>query len=178
MTPTCINSEGTTAKLAVAAWPKPMFCQAKATTLAAINPMVTHWKRIERRGLSSERGMKTTGFSTFALGLARTNGRLTVLPRHPQDIGLAALVDVAAGHKQQIGQAIDVLEPRRGDAFAGLAGKLDHYALGAPAHRACHMQGRRSCTAARQHERSQRTELAVHGVDLVLEALDLSFAHA
>ena len=54
------SSLGMSAKLAAAVSPSPALCQTKTSTLAAIRPTVTHWKRIERSGLSSERGMKTT----------------------------------------------------------------------------------------------------------------------
>jgi hypothetical protein len=40
------------------------------------------------------------------------------------------------------------------------------------------VQRRRGRRAAGQHERPQRAQLSIHGVDLVLEALDLHFAHA
>ena len=60
MIPTCRSSEGTTAKLAAAVWPSPTLCQAKASALAAMSATVTHWKLMDRRGLSSDRGMKTT----------------------------------------------------------------------------------------------------------------------
>ena len=64
------------------------------------------------------------------------------------------------------------------DGLVGLAGELDHAALGAPANGARHVQRRRRGRAARQHEGAQRLELGVHRVDLVLEPLDLCIAHA
>ena len=54
------SSVGTSAKLAAAVGRAARSARRRPATLAAMRPTVTHWKRIERSGLSSERGMKTT----------------------------------------------------------------------------------------------------------------------
>jgi hypothetical protein len=55
------SSDGTRAKLAIEASPCGVFSSRNTITFAAIKLMVTHWKRTDRSGFSSERGMKTTG---------------------------------------------------------------------------------------------------------------------
>src|SRR5215468_5051438 len=101
------------AKLAAALARCGLLSNRKASTLAAMMPTVTHWKRIERSGLSSDRGMKTTACYLCAFFGWRRSGEelpLPVLPRHPQHIAFAELVHIAACHKDEVGKAVDVFE--------------------------------------------------------------------
>src|SRR5215213_6257720 len=111
----------------------------KTSTLAAIRPAVTHWKRIERRGLSSDRGMNTTSYILWLMRRA-----LSVLARHPKHIVGAAIVDVSAGNEQQVRQAVHVFQGRRTDGLVRQRGQFDHQALGAPANGTGHVQRRRA----------------------------------
>ena len=99
--------------------------------------------------------------------------RSAILARHPQHVGRALVVGVAAGDEQEVRQPVDVFERGGSDAFALGVGKRDHQALGAAADRAREMQIGGGGTAAGQHERAQRGETGVELVDLAFEPVDL-----
>src|SRR5262249_23441570 len=140
------SSEGMRAKLAIAAASVCMLPSRNTITLAAIRLTVTHWNAIDRRGFSSESGMKATVLYPPIAGLPGGRLRrpaLAVLAGPPQNVLSAEVVDVAAGHEQQVRQAVDVLQRRRAHGLVGIVGKPDDVALGAPADGARHMQRRR-----------------------------------
>src|SRR5262245_31459456 len=169
MTCTWNSSEGISAKLRMLACAPSVCCRANATTLAAISPTLTHWKRIERKGLSSDRGMKTTGAhplvgegSLLAWGGARASA---VLAGHPQHVAVAAIVGVAAGHEQEIGKPVDVLERWRAHVFVGLVGQRHHAPLRPPADGTRHVQRCGRGRAARKHERCERRQFGIELID-------------
>src|SRR5262245_40478348 len=153
-----------------------LFCRKNATTLATIRPTLTHWKLIERRGLSSERGMKTTGQVVLFCNRgasAQPPSTSTVLAGHPKHIGGAALIGGAAGHEQQIRQPIDVLQRGSTDVLVGRACQRHHAPLRAPANRARHVQRRGTGRATRQNEGGERRQLGIELVDFRLQAANL-----
>src|SRR5262249_12475432 len=81
--------------------------------------------------------------------------RSPVLSRDPEHVTRALLVAIAAGHEQQIGQAIDIFARRRRHALAGLVREFHDLPLGAPRDRSSEVQICGCGIAAGEHERAQ-----------------------
>ena len=83
----------------------------------------------------------------------------------------------AAPDEERVAEAVQVLRPRRDRPR--LARASSHVsALGAPADGAGHVEIGVEAAAAGEHERAQRRELVLAGVDLCLEEVDLGRGHA
>src|SRR6266568_3520961 len=79
----------------------------------------------------------------------------SVLPRYPQHVAGAVVVNVTARPEQEIGEPADVLDHRGGHAFVGTVTEFHDQPLGAPANGAREMQRCRGGRAAGKHERTQ-----------------------
>ena len=75
-------------------------------------------------------------------------------------------------HEEQIGEAVQVFERIGRDVLD--ARQRPGAALGAPAHRACHVAGGSSRAAARQNELLERRQRVVEAIELGLEPLDVA----
>ena len=90
--------------------------------------------------------------------------------------GCRRRVDMAGEHKQQVSQAVEILDCRGGNQRLWLAGERHHPPLGPAADGAGHMNRGSGRRAGRQNEAVERRQLGIEGIDLPLNRLHVGEA--
>src|SRR5579871_4920332 len=91
--------------------------------------------------------------------------------RAPQDVLASLVVQVSGKDEEVVRQPVDILDRCR--VHGTLFGERGHGAFGPARDRAGKVERRRRRLAAGQHERLQRLQRGIHGVDLALQPIDL-----